>query len=188
MKRRLLSGASLAEVLVAGSIFLLLSGVLYLSLRMALFADKKSESNSDAYRACLLGMTHLQRELRASKVVSVEEDGSVLEFQVMERDDDYNPVVDSTGNPVWSSQVSKVLLDEDGRLTLERGTDRRVLAHLGDGAKLSLTQVSLKVLRIELTAERNQGTDVSKKGRFKAGVDIFVENQPASDDSTLPED
>lgn len=173
-------GVTLVEVLVAGTVLLLLTGALYGSLRITLAANRKSDSSSDAYRACMLGLAHLQRELRGARLESVS--GSELSFRTLERDADNNPVVlNADGTPSWSSTLSRVYLDPEGRLILENA-DTRILASLGNSGSITFSQPSSNILGVEIAARHDHDPgpgrgDVSRSNFFKARVEVFLSNQ-----------
>lgn len=164
-------GLTLAEVLVASAIFAMLTMMTLAAYRLSFQASAKQDVHSQAYRAAMLGVGHLQRLLRGSELVSPKVGDpatSELEFQPPLQTGD-QLVVDQWGAPRWGA-TQKIRL-EGTNLVHEDDTGRtRLLARLGQRGEVAFTQTAEGMVEIRLVSD-------AAGSLYEVTFKVFLSNQ-----------
>jgi len=152
---------TLVEILVAGSIFLVLAGCLILLYQVGLGARRKQEAQRRPHKAATLCLSYLRSELKVVQLLSpsalspLPEAGPVSELRYRRPALDRPLELDSAGIPLWS-QVCRLVFEEDRKLW--RYLDQpvgppRALVYLGSGGELSFTRINDQLLSCQLRAD-----------------------------------
>lgn len=153
MNRR---GSTLAEVLVAGSIMVLITGVLSLIYRQSITVQKSQQQKSDIFQVVLIASSKLRADLGGARIIkpSPGQQLGYLEYKLPLRDPDTGRVqIDAQGEVVWEDP-SRLELDAEGKLILS-GPNPRTLAELGEDADLLSYRVDNRVMLVTLTVVDN---------------------------------
>ncbi len=130
-------GTTLVEVMVAGTLVLMVLGILILFYRMALQLEGRDEAKSDVYRTMLVGSATLRSEMFGARVIHPlpSKKSSYLVYRA---------------HGELSSEVTIRL--ENGTLIRREGTTQSLLGHLGQDATLEVERVNARLLVIKINA------------------------------------
>lgn len=176
MNRR---GLSLAEVLVAGAIFVGLAFLVLLIMTMGQRSHRLSETHSDAYRTALVALEKIRAEIRGGIVLSAA--GPRLEYKYIPRGE--GVVLDFTGHPIYAGPA---VLRLDGTVIVREEqpgpdpADLEVtqLVDLGEGGELEFEMESGRVLRVRVRAVRPDPQDRERDIAYQQSLKIYLDNQP----------
>ncbi len=173
MSRR---GLTLFEVLVAS---ILLGGMMLASLVIystGLANQRKTDSQTDSYRAVMMAIAHIRSELRGGQVLFPATDSGpqpTARYRYPRMKDNL-PRVDSTGSPIWAG-TGRFELQDGGKLARVNPVDTRTLADLGENGMISFERLDRRLLKVTVVADRFP-TDPRKKSHYEATVEIFLPN------------
>lgn len=164
-------GLTLAEVLVASAIFSLITVMTLAAYRLSFQASAQQDVHSQAHRAAMLGVSHLQRLLRGAKLVAPkvgDPSASELQFQPPLKSGDLLEV-DQWGAPRWGNPQTIRL--EGTSLVHEDDTGRtRLLARLGDRGEVAFAQLSPGQVQIRLVSD-------AAGSLYEVTFKVFLANQ-----------
>lgn len=185
MKHR---GLTLAEVVISTAIFLGLSLLVVVIMRVGQRSETKADVHSQADRAVLVGMAKIRAELLGgfvyNAIPATAGQPGVLEYYYVKPN---QPSIDFTGHPTYHGPVT--ITREETRLLRREavpveGTDDEVtyevqqLEDLGSGGEVSFQWVSSRLLKISLSATRPDPTNQDKLVRYEQELKMYVSNQP----------
>lgn len=136
-------GTTLVEVMVAGSLMLMLLGILVLFYRLALQLEGRDAAKSDVYRAMLVGSATLRSEMFGARVIHP------LPPQRGKKAQKSSSLVYRAHGEL-SSEVTIRL--ENGTLIRQEGTTQTLLGHLGQDATLEVERVNARLLVVKINA------------------------------------
>lgn len=175
---------SLAEVLVAASLFSLVLLAIYLIYNQTMLVQRKTAAQNEAYRAVMLAMKHVEMELHGAQVVqpsSWTPDPAPLAtisylYPTLQNE---QIVVDPTGTPMWAGRAH-FELDASGRFSkIDETTPAhsRWLSSLGKNGAVSFWRPERDLLRLRIYAELPDAFGrTSSSYRFQALLRLA--NQP----------
>ncbi|MCE7874866.1 type II secretion system protein [bacterium CPR1] len=173
MSRR---GLTLFEVLVAS---VLLGGMMIASLIIyatGLSNQRKTDSQSDSYRAVMMAISHIRSELRGSQVLYPATDSgpqTIARYRYPRMNGNL-PRVDPTGAPIWAG-IGTFELRDGGKLTRVNPVDARTLAELGENGSIRFERPDHRLLRVTVVADRFPN-DRRRKSHYEATVEIYLPN------------
>ena len=150
-------GLTLAEVLVASGVMLLLMVATLSIYFQARAAQQKTDVHSDAFRTVALAHEKITEALRGSRVLQPSYDPqnlaptTVLQLQPPQLTDDDLPQVNADGSLVRSS--ANELLVSEGKLTRRQGTTEQVVLALGAGGQVEFQRLATDLLRVRVRAQ-----------------------------------
>ncbi|MCA9792591.1 MAG: prepilin-type N-terminal cleavage/methylation domain-containing protein [Candidatus Eremiobacteraeota bacterium] len=143
---------TLAEVLVASAIFVLLGLMGWALMTVAARAGHDLDSQSEAFRQGSLALSRSREELRGARLVSpLSGLSSSLEFRYP-RVEGRRLVVDAEGRPDYTQQAK--ISQAGDQLLLEKpvGSPPRLLARLGAGGFAVARQGPMTVIQVNTTS------------------------------------
>ncbi|GMU52029.1 MAG: hypothetical protein AMXMBFR33_11750 [Candidatus Xenobia bacterium] len=173
MSRR---GLTLFEVLVAS---MLLGGMMLASLIIyttGLTNQRKTDSQTDSYRAVMMAISHIRSELRGGQVLFPATDSGpqpTARYRYPRMRNNL-PRVDSTGSPIWAGTGTFELRD-GGKLTRVNPVDARTLAELGEDGSITFERPDRRLLKVTVVADRYPN-DRRRKSHYEATVEIYLPN------------
>jgi prepilin-type N-terminal cleavage/methylation domain-containing protein len=182
MRRR---GLTLVEVMVSTSIFLGLSMLVVVIMRVGQRSEVKGDVHSQADRAVLVGLAKIQAEIQGGVVYhaipSIDEQPGLLKYLYIDRSNTED-TIDFTGHPNYKGPA--VITREKNRLIrLEErpgtgGQDMKPLVDLGSEGEVSFQMMSNRLLQISLSATRPDVTDNGRLVKYEQVLKVYVTNQP----------
>lgn len=183
MNRR---GLTLVEVMTSAAIFLGLSALVVVILRLGYHSEFKGQGHSDAQRAVLVTLEKVRAELRGAVVLNARSSDALSEAELtylyIPRDPQ-EVVIDFTGHPTYQGPASLRL--EGNLLTRFEETgpaaeDLKVqpLGDLGEEAEVDFQLHSTRILEVTLQASRPDPTDSTRPILYRQSMQIYLENQP----------
>ncbi|MGE0492327.1 MAG: type II secretion system protein J [Vulcanimicrobiota bacterium] len=164
-------GLTLAEVLVASAIFAMLTVMTLAAYRLSFQASAKQDVHSQAYRAAMLGVGHIQRLLRGSELVAPkvgDPAATELEFQPPLKNDELLEV-DQWGAPRWGAS-QKIRLEGTNLVHEDDAGRTRLLARLGERGEASFNQPTQGMVEIRLTSD-------AAGSLYEVTFKVFLANQ-----------
>lgn len=160
-------GATLVELLVASTLFLLLTGAVLFTLRAGQGNLNPAQQQSESLRACLLSLEHMREELQSAWLLSPTEgeEAASLSYRVPSRDAEGRVLTGPTGDIVWSP--IRTVSVEEGALLRVQADDRRVLARLGAEGGLRVERSSPTFLSVTVSSSHGKGHQVSRSFHLK---------------------
>lgn len=152
-------GLTLVEVLVASTIFLVVTATILTALFFSQRSQRKHSQDEEAVRACLVVVEHLRQHLRVAVVESVSADS--LSYRVGLFNPDGTPQLAPGGEVLWSAPYT-VFLRDDRVLREHQGVERQ-LAVLGAGGEFKVEQTQLNLVGIEVSSTHGVGYRLATK-------------------------
>ncbi|MEW6284496.1 MAG: hypothetical protein AB1758_38130 [Candidatus Eremiobacterota bacterium] len=174
-----LRGLTLLEVLIAGAVFSAMMLAVLAIYKTALEARVKEDAGTATYRAAMLGMEHVQSQLRGSQLVEPSDPAAPPSMQAVYRcsqKENGRVKVDAAGLPVWG-ETATIRMDASGNLVREDTSGIRVLAHLGPGGSVSFHLLDPRLLEVRILAARTNPSTLAVT-RSQAECRLTLPNQP----------
>lgn len=158
---------TLVELLVACTLFLILTGAVLFTLRAGQGNLNPAQQQSESLRACLLSLEHLREELQSAWLLSPAdgEEADSLSYRVPSRDTQGRVLTGPTGDIVWSP--IRTVTVEEGALLRVQADDRRVLARLGEDGELRVERNSPSFLSITVSSSHGKEQKLSRSFHLK---------------------
>ncbi len=176
-------GMTLPELLVAGSVFFMAVLAIIIIERTSGMASAKEDAHTQTYRAVMLTMEHLRRELNGAMVTLVTP--TSLEYRSPLFDSSGEPLVTLAGEHLWDppdpDSFKIVMLTGGEVLATKPGRASRTLGHLGNAGKLTfldLDPTRSDLVQITLLAKIEDLDQPKNRSQFKASFKVFLANQP----------
>ena len=180
MNRR---GLTLPELMVACSVFFMAVLAILAIERTSRLASFKEDVRTDTYRATMLTVEHLRRELHGGLVTLVTP--TRLDFRTPLLDPAGEPRVDGAGEPLWDPpdpESYSIAMKPGGDVELrEPNGPGRLLGHLGNAGKLTFLDVDptrSDLVQITVLAKVSDPHHPEKSSEFQADFKVFFANQP----------
>jgi prepilin-type N-terminal cleavage/methylation domain-containing protein len=160
-------GLTLIEVLIASSLFVVVTGALLFTLSAGRNNLTPASDQTDALRGCLLVMEHLRQDLQAAWVLEPisGDTADYLTYRTPLRDAAGKVLTGPTGDIVWSpSYTASVRGDSFLR---EQDDQRRVMARLGPEGRLQVVRTTPTLLEITVTSSIGTGYSLKRSFRLK---------------------
>ena len=177
------AGLTLSELMVACSVFSMAVFAVVLIERSSRLATAKEDVRTETYRAVMLTIEHLRRELRGGMVTLVVPDR--LSYRTPSLDPTGDPVVDPGGEPVWQPadpDSFSVAMNSNGQVIRSSPTEPdRILGSLGVTGKLTFLDVDptrSDLIEVMVLARVEDPNRPERNNEFSARVKIFFDNQP----------
>lgn len=188
MSTKSLRGATLVEVLVVGSVFLLLLAAVLMIYTITARMESQVSLKSDLDRSIMAAARHVDALVKSSKLVSPERPDPMtnaepvpqasLTLQPLKLDEGGAPVITSDGFPEWGDSYDVIYDQDSGDLIYKQQTagsqaygssPKRVLTSLGKGSALSFVRPSKGRLEMNLEVKKTgaQDYEVERKITFK---------------------
>ncbi len=137
LRRTRSGGTTLAELMVAGSLLLMILGFLILFYRTAIQLEGRDDAKSDVYRAMLVGSSTLRAEMLGARIIHPlpSKKSDTLIYRARGE---------------LSSEISVRL--EDGNLIRQEGSDQVLLGRLGSDSTLEVQRVNERLLLVKINA------------------------------------
>lgn len=171
---------TLIEVMVAASLFLMLSMVLYWVTRYAGAAQRKHTAATTGQRAVALALQRIERRLLTARVIepAVGDSADKLTFRQATADAGGNLVTEPDGRPVWGDPSTLELESASGLLRVIRnGQPPEVVANLGPEGESEFTRLSTRSLQVRILAQESNPGDLSRGYRQERVVQLYIQNQ-----------
>lgn len=165
-RREATAGLTLAEVLIASALFLLVSAVLMMTLRASQGHLKKNDEHSEALRACLIAAEHLRSELGTAWVETpgIGEEAPQVVYRQPLHGTDGLVRVGPTGDIFWGPTRTVSLVND--RLMRDQGGDQRILCRLGSGATVNFKRTSQTLLEATVVSNLGSGFTLTRNLRL----------------------
>ena len=177
MRRRW--GFSIAEVLVASTVFLVLAGCFIALYHFGLGSRRRHEAHQRSHRAALQCISYLRNELRVIQLLepsAFDPPVAHVNWISYRRPAFDGPLeIDSSGNPMWKETVR---LRFEGDHQLWRRPDNpdlkpRALAQLGPGGQVWFLRKNDQLLNVSIRADFGDPRSV-----VELSQNILLANQP----------
>lgn len=137
-------------------------------------AFRKSEAESGAWRRAMLGVEHLKRELRGSRVTLVEPAAMELQVPLLAG---ATPKVSASGQMVFDADPVRIALDPQRRLVAtQAGRPPRVLTELGEKGEVAFEQPRDHLVHVRLKTH-SKGPRRAES-TYEVEEDFLLDNQP----------
>lgn len=163
-------GLTIAEVLVASAIMIVISGIVLAVFRTTYKLHGKGENKSDLSRRINIAAARLRQEMRGARIVSPASGvGSVLVYQLPLMEDGLMKL-GPDGSLQWGTPQTMRL--KSGELTVEVPSESpRVLTRLSESSSLEFDRNDDNLLIIRLVAK--EGDD-----EYRVPMTFYLGNQP----------
>lgn len=189
MNTKPLRGATLVEVLVVGSVFLLLLAAVLMIYTITARMESQVSLKSDLDRSIMAAARHIDALVKSSKLLSPERPDPManitvpvsqasLTLQPLKLEQGGAPVITSDGFPEWGDSYDVIYDQDSGDLIYKQqpagsqaygSSPKRVLASLGKGSALSFVRPSKGRLEMNLEVKKTgaQDYEIERKITFR---------------------
>jgi len=169
--------------MVACSVFFMAVLALVFIERSSRAMTAREDARTDTYRAAMLTLEHLRRELRGGLVTEVLP--LKLSYRVPRLDANGEPEVDLAGEALFDPPAPDSLtleMDSQGRVVRRSPTEpERVFGVLGPEGKLTFLDVDPSrsdLVEIVVLAKHTDPNRPEKNSEYQARMRVFFGNQP----------